>query len=133
MVLQRMRHCVDNHKKNRTQNFVFFCKIMLKIILQKQNESCTVFCALTAKGGKDFSLLIFVFTLISKTIRNLRYYEDKYSYANVMLKFLICRAYGKKRSIGHIAHLSNNGAYENTFRISIYISFPFTPPGPQKP
>jgi hypothetical protein len=38
-----------------------------------------------------------------------------------------------KRPMGHIAHLSNTGSYENTFRILIYISFPFAPPDPQGP
>jgi hypothetical protein len=38
-----------------------------------------------------------------------------------------------KRPMGHIAHLSNTGSYENTFRILIYISFPFAPPDSQEP
>jgi hypothetical protein len=38
-----------------------------------------------------------------------------------------------KRPMGHIAHLSNTGSYENTFRILLYISFPFAPPDPQEP
>jgi hypothetical protein len=36
-----------------------------------------------------------------------------------------------KRHMGHIAHLSNTGSYENTSRILIYISFPFVPPDPR--
>jgi hypothetical protein len=35
--------------------------------------------------------------------------------------------------MGHIAHLSDTGSYENTFRILIYISFPFALPDPQEP
>jgi hypothetical protein len=38
-----------------------------------------------------------------------------------------------KRPMGHIAHLSNTCSYENTFRILIYISFPFAPPDSQEP
>jgi hypothetical protein len=38
-----------------------------------------------------------------------------------------------KMPMGHIAHLRNTGSYENTFRILIYISFPFAPPDPQEP
>jgi hypothetical protein len=38
-----------------------------------------------------------------------------------------------KRPMGHIAHLSNTGSYENTSGILIYISFPFAPPDSQEP
>jgi hypothetical protein len=37
------------------------------------------------------------------------------------------------RPMGHITYLSNTGSYENTFRILIYISFPFAPPDPWNP
>jgi hypothetical protein len=41
--------------------------------------------------------------------------------------------HSNKRPMGHIAHLSNTGSYKNTFRILIYISFPFARPDPQEP
>jgi hypothetical protein len=43
-------------------------------------------------------------------------------------------AFLNKRPMGHIAHLSNTGSYENTFRILIYTFHfllpPLTPRGP---
>jgi hypothetical protein len=58
----------------------------------------------------------------------------KHSVYNIQCVFhQSSKSISNKRPMGHIAHLSNTCSYENTFRILIYISFPFAPPDSQEP
>jgi hypothetical protein len=73
-----------------------------------QHEWCAVFCAVTAKVGKYFSLFVVTF---SKTTRNLQYYEDKYDiYANV-------------KKIEHDTANQNRIKYFKIFQFNSFIYF----------